>query len=67
MKQTCTTCNWRTTCEMRTSGNAQRCTLWKADHIAPGDTLMAVFGAAAFVFVLGILPLTIHLLKGGLP
>ncbi len=67
MRQTCTTCKWRTGCELRTSGNAQRCAVWRADRMSLGDILMAAFGAAAFVFALGIVPLLIMAAKGVTP
>ena len=67
MKETCTTCNWRTTCDLRRSGNALRCTVWKADHFAPVDILLIILSAALFFFVLYALPLIIMAAKGVAP
>jgi len=60
----CANCDWRTACNLRTSGNALACTDWKSDRVCPSDWLMIVFSIVMFVIALGVVPLALLAAKG---
>ena len=60
----CANCDWRTACNLRTSGNAHRCRDWKSDSPHLVDWLMIVFAIAMFAFALGVVPLALLAAKG---